>query len=646
MCGIAGIVGRPDGAAVARMTAVQSHRGPDDAGCVVLEKQRTALGHRRLSIIDLSEAGHQPMCDASGQIWITYNGEIYNYRELREELIRLGYRFRSSTDTEVLLVAYECWGDRCLERLNGMFAFAIYDCRRRLLFAARDRLGVKPFYYYEGQGMLVFASEAKALFACPQVPRRPDLAALATPVRYQVPPYTGFEHVRKLTPGHALTYRDGRASVRPYWTLRVSEDSAPDGDDAVDRLDDLLKGAVERQMIADVPVGVLLSGGLDSSVIACLMRRHTARDIHAFTIRHAEKDQRFEAMPDDSRYARRVARDLALEYHEIEIEPRVDELLPRITWHLDEPLSDPAAINTYLIARAARERGIPVLLNGMGGDEVFGGYRKHLACLRAEQYQRALPPALRRIVEGAFARAPVATNSRGLRTVRWAKRFFSFASLPPLDRYLASDLSLPGELYERLYRGRAAYRESRFYAAQQALFESCAASYLTRMCLGDTTFFLAEHNLLYSDKATMAAGVEGRPPLTDHEVVEFMFSRPPRDRIRGNRQKYLLKRVAEKYLPADIVHRPKAPFGSPLRSWIRGPLAPMVDDLLAPSAMKASELYEPGVVSELVARDRAGLDDNALIIWTILTNEIWFRANFEAPAPDVATGPGALVRRA
>lgn len=646
MCGIAGMVGRADGEVVARMTDLQAHRGPNDAGVEVLESHHVALGHRRLSIIDLSEAGHQPMCNGSRDLWITFNGEIYNYREVREDLIKLGYRFRSSTDTEVLLLAYECWGERCLERLNGMFAFAIYDCRLRRLFAARDRLGVKPFYYFEGAGMLVFASEIKALFACPQVPKRPDLVSLATPARYQVPPDTGFEHIRKLPPGHLLIYSDGRASVRPYWMLEVSEETNLSDDQAIGQLDDLMQQAVERQMIADVPVGLLLSGGVDSSVIAALMRRQTAGEVHAFTIRYADEDQQFERMPNDSHYARRVARELSLEYHEIEIKPRVEELLPRITWHLDEPLSDPAALNTYLIARAARERGIPVLLNGMGGDEIFGGYRKHLACLRAEQYQQVVPRVVQRIIEKTLSRVPVATGRRGLRTFRWAKRFFSFASLPQMDRYLASDLSLSQQVYERLYRGGVGYRRSRLYEAQRELFENRSASYLTRMCLGDTNFFLPELNLLYSDKATMAAGVEGRPPLTDHNVVQFMFSRPPMDRIRGNQQKYLLKRVAEKYLPHDIVHRPKAPFGSPLRSWVRGPLANMVDEILAQSAMRTSELYEPSVVRDLIARDRAGVDDNALVIWTILTNEIWFRTWFGASTTDAACSDPARLEPA
>lgn len=633
MCGIAGIIGRPDKSAIERMTQVLAHRGPDDGNTLVLNEDHVALGHRRLSILDLSAAGRQPMSNEQGNVWITFNGEIYNYQEIRQLLSSEGYRFRSKTDTEVLLAAYEVWGDACLQRLNGMFAFAIYDRSRKRLFAARDRLGVKPFYYYHRPDLLVFASEIKAMFACPDVPKRPDFAALATPARFQISPLTGFEKIFKLPPGHSLTYSGGRLTVQSYWNVDVSEETLAPDSDVVERLDGLLNDAVRLQMIADVPVGVFLSGGLDSSIISALMRENTTNEVHAFTIRFSDKDQRFERMPDDSYFARQVAKQFDFNYNEIEIQPKIEELLPKLIWHLDEPLSDPAAINTYLISKAARDKNIIVLLNGMGGDEIFGGYRKHLACLHADLYQRVVPKALRRAIERGFQHIPVATSARGLRTLRWGKRFASFASLDEFDRYLASDLSLSREQYGRLYG--ADYSVSHFHTSQRQRFDSTGASYLTKMCLNDTNFFLPEHNLMYSDKATMAAGIEGRPPLTDHRIVEFLFSLPPRYRIRGNVQKFLLKKVAERYLPKNIIYRPKAPFGSPLRAWIRGPLAPMIDDLLTESSMRSADLYEPKYVQEIIARDRAGLEDNALVIWTLLTNELWFRIHFDANCDDL-----------
>ena len=627
MCGISGVIGLADRDVIMTMTDIQAHRGPDDAGIVVLDDHSVALGHRRLSIIDLSSAGHQPMANADKTLWITFNGEIYNYRDIRKELTARGCRFRSESDTEVLLAAYETWGERCLDRFNGMFAFAIYDCKRKRLFAARDRLGVKPFYYYHKGGLFVFASEIKAILACPPVQKRPDYRALCTPARYQVPPYTGFENILKLAPANYLIYENGKLTVSRYWDLAIQERNGKDVAEVIAQLDELIRDAVRLQMIADVPVGVFLSGGLDSSLISALMRKNTDQDLHAFTIRFSETDQKHERMPDDSFYAKEVARRLGLKYHEFEIKPDVEELLSKLIWHLDEPLSDPAAINTYLMSCAAREAGIVVLLNGMGADEIFGGYRKHLACLQAERYQQFVPEVLRSIMERVFEAVPVATASRGFKTLRWAKRFFSFASLPQLERYLASDLALSKKQYEKLMRC-ATYEETPYYSTQKRFFEEHNGSFLTRMCVNDTKLFLPEHNLTYTDRATMAAGVESRPPLTDHRIAEYMFSLASHYRIRGTEQKFLLKKVAERYLAHDIVYRPKASFGSPLRSWIRGALAPMVSDVLSESSMRTRTLYDPGAVSQLVERDRKGLEDNSLVIWTILTTELWFRMHF------------------
>lgn len=631
MCGISGVVGAADLAVVKAMNATQVHRGPDDVGAVILESHGVALGHRRLSIIDLSPGGHQPMANSQQTVWITFNGEIYNYKELRGELIASGHVFRSKSDTEVLLAAYQEWGEECLLKLNGMFAFAIYDCSKRRLFAARDRLGIKPFYYYEAGGLLIFASEIKAILACPQVPRRPDIRALCTPARFQVPPFTGFENIAKLPPAHKLIYENGKLTVRRYWHLHVSEGEGRSDAEIEERLDDLITDATRLQMVADVPVGLFLSGGLDSSLISALMKRTTDQEVHAFTIRFREEDQKHEQMPDDSLYARRVANHLGLKYHEFEIRPQVEELLPKLIWHMDEPLSDPAALNVYLMSSAARQHGIIVLLNGMGGDEIFGGYRKHMACLLAERYQRTVPRTVRLMVERWFHRMPVASSSRGFRAARWAKRFMSFASLPPLERFLASDLALSKEQYEELMHC-GEYEQSVYYSAQKSSFDTCRGSLITRMCFNDTSFFLAEHNLTYTDKATMAASIESRPPLTDHRIAEYMFSLAPKYRIRGMQQKWLLKKVAARYLPREIVYRPKGSFGAPLRSWIRGPLAPMISDVLSRDSMHATGIFESTAVSKLVESNRRGLEDNSLAIWTILTTELWFRQNFATNA--------------
>lgn len=456
MCGIAGTINWGDREVLTAMTSCLNHRGPDDSGLAWFDDAGSGLGHRRLSIIDLSSTGHQPMSDEKQEHWIAYNGELFNYRELRDELASRGVRFRTQSDTEVVLAAYKLWGRECLQRFNGMFAFGIFDSTRKRLFAARDRLGIKPFYYAQSGASLVFASEIKAILASHLVPASPDYTALLTPSRFQVAPLTGFEGIRKLLPGHTLEFDGGRLDIQPYWTISPREDPLRE-EEAVARLDELLADSVRLQMVADVPVGIFLSGGLDSSIICALMTKRTSEPVHSFTIKFRSQDQRFERMADDAAFASQLARDFGLVHHEFEIEPDVADMLQKLVWHLDEPLADPAAINTFLMARAARDHGIIVLLNGMGGDEVFGGYRKHLACLTADHYQRLVPGFLQGWVEGVVDRLPVASSRRGFRMVRWGKRFLSFASLPRAERFLMADLSLGKRQFEECFTRAVTY---------------------------------------------------------------------------------------------------------------------------------------------------------------------------------------------
>jgi asparagine synthase (glutamine-hydrolysing) len=628
MCGIAGLIRCGNPALLQQMRLVQAHRGPDSQGAEWWPEYGSGFGHCRLAILDLSPAGHQPMSTLDRRYWITFNGEVYNFQDIRRELEVKGLRFKSTGDTEVVLRAYEMWGADCLAKFNGQFAFAIFDTRTGKLFAARDHIGIKPFYYWQSGERFAFASEIKGLLQCPFVERRPDYEALLTPARFQISPRTGFAGIAKLPPGHHLIFENGKLTITRYWQIEPREDCPTKEAELVDELDALLVDAVRLQMIADRPVGAFLSGGLDSSIISTLMRKNNPGDIHAFTIKFSEADQKYERMPDDSIYARRVAQQLGFKFHEFELQPAVADLLPKMVWHLDEPLSDPAAINTYMISEAARDLGIIVLLNGVAGDEIFGGYRKHLACLKAETYQHFVPGILRRGIERIAERLPVATGEKGLRYLRWFKRFASIASLPQAERYLSSDLSLSAGQFQSLFPQRK-YHDTWFYRAQQPDLARRDLSYLTRMCLNDTRVFLPEHNLAYSDKAAMAASIETRPPLADYRIVEKMFTLPPGQRIRGNVQKYLLKKVSERYLPHEIVHRPKAPFNAPLRAWMRGPLAPMVDELLSESSLKARGFYHPPAVRALIANDRRGVEDHGMVIWTLLTTEMWFRAFFD-----------------
>ena len=628
MCGITGLINTGNENILREITKLIYYRGPDDEGLFWSDKHCSGIGHRRLSIIDLSSKGHQPMSNETGTLHITYNGEIYNYKEIRSSLEKLGYKFKSSSDTEVILKSYEEWGEECLHKFNGMFAFAIYNSDTNSLFAARDRIGIKPFYYYHKNDAFIFSSEIKSILKSGLAETNPDYFSLLTPTRFQISPFTGFENILKLPPGYSLFLNNSELKLKKYWDINPSEKDI-DEVTAIQQLDDILNGAVTRQMISDVPVGIFLSGGLDSSIIAALMRKNTQKDIHSFTIKFSEEDQKYEKMVKDELYARKVARQFDLNYNEIEISPDIEDLLPKMIWHLDEPLADPAAINTYLISKVARELNIIVLLNGMGGDEIFGGYRKQLACLKADVYRKYIPGFVRETVEWMFDFIPVATSSQGFKYLRWLKRFLSFASLPRAERFLSSDQSLSEEQFQKMFTEKITYKNSHFFRSQINNFKSNNISYLTKMCLNDLKVMLPELNLSYSDKASMAASIESRPPLTDHLLVEFMFTLSPEFRIKNNVQKYLLKKVSEKYLPMEIVNRPKAPFGSPLRSWIRGPLSVMVDDYLSSESLKKRNLYNPKFVERLIKYDRNGREDNAHIIWTLLTNEIWFRTFFD-----------------
>ena len=627
MCGILGLINIGSRDILDESLKLISHRGPDDTGTVWFKNLNSGLGHKRLSIIDLSRDGHQPMANSSKRYWITYNGEIYNYKEIKKELKSKGYVFASNSDTEVVLKSYEEWGENCLTKFNGIFAFAIFDTFTSSLFAARDRIGVKPFYYYHSDSKFIFSSEIKSILKTGLVNVEPDIFALHTPTRFQISPFTGFKNILKLPPGHFLYFKNGKLEITRYWAINPTENDTT-VEEAIQNLDTLLNSSVKLQMVSDVEVGSFLSGGIDSSLISRLMIDRTNKPIKTFTIKFRKNDRKFEKMPDDSYYAKKMANLFNFSHHEFEINPDIVELLPKLVWHLDEPLSDPAAINTYLISKAAREMGIYVLLNGMGGDEIFGGYRKQYACLKADLINTYIPSTVTSTLLRLLNILPVASKNKGYKWFRWGKRFASFASLPRPERYFSSDLSPNPYDYDMMFFAKTPYWDTHFYNSQIPNFQN-NLSYLTQMCLNDTLVFLPEHNLTYSDRATMAAGVESRPPFTDHRIIEYMFSLSPSLRIRGQTQKYLLRKVASKYLPKEIVNRPKAPFGSPLRSWIRGPLKDLIDDYLSENTIKKRGIYNHRYIKEKISNDRKGYEDNAHLIWQFLTTEIWFRTFFD-----------------
>lgn len=636
MCGIAGIIRGGSAETLERMAFAQAHRGPDDWGVQWFPDRRSGLAHRRLSILDLSPAGHQPMANAAGKRWITFNGEIYNFRELRRELEGDGHRFRSDTDTEVILAAYDAWGARCVSRFNGMFAFAIFDEERDELFIARDHLGIKPLYYTQRGETFIFASEAKALFEVEGIERRINFDAVASSLLFLwVPePESGFIDVMKLPPAHYGYLRNGELQITRYWEPPVHEPRGSERSEGeyVEELRDILERVIRRQMIADVPVGAFLSGGLDSSLIVALMRKVHAGTISTYTIAFSERDKQLEAMPDDARYAAIVARELGTEHHEIEARPDSDSLLPMMLHHLDDPVADGASINTYLIAAAARERGTIVLLNGMGGDEVFGGYRKHLASLLIDRYRR-VPLPLRSAVGAVVGALPVSIGSRGIRTLRWAKRFLRSAELTPLQSFIHGFAYFnERELRELLRPPYNAIPFERLYPIERynQLADTVAdLDLIDRMTYLDTMLFLPGLNLLYSDKASMAASVESRPPLIDIELVEFAARLPARYKINGRVQKYLLKRAAEAYLPKEIIYRPKAAFGTPIRAWMQRELGAKVRARFTAMHGDLARFIAPELPLRLLDEHVAGREDNAHRLWGLYALAVWIELQEE-----------------
>ena len=634
------------------MTDAVAHRGPDGEGIALLTgdgQAPTGLGHRRLAIIDLSDAGHQPMTvapDAGGGmqqgLTLIFNGEIYNYRELRGELLAAGHAFHTATDSEVLLHLYERDGFGMLDKLNGIFAFAIHDARsagrpagveQGALFLARDHLGVKPLYFSETARGFLFASEMKALLCERELSREVDAVALHLMLTYlwTPAPRTMLAAVRKLEPGYALLVQGGR--VRRKWSYYdVPYDGSTDHVGfalAAKSVAVHLETAVTRQLVADVPVGAYLSGGLDSSAVVAMMRRaQPGKRITCFTIGFSDHVDS-EGNPADLPYARRVARHLDVDLEEIVMEPSAIVRLDEMIYLLDEPQADPAPINALLIAERARAMGIPVLLSGAGGDDIFSGYRRHWA-LSFERRWAWLPRGIRGGVQSiasaaASGRAGVQSNT----LLRRLAKMFSYAG-EEADRRMVSYFWWSTEQVRRaLYTPEFAQRVSTVDTAAP-LLESLRRipmehDPLQRMLYLETKHFLADHNLNYTDRAGMAAGVEVRVPLLDIDLVRFATRVPATYKQRGRVGKAIFKRAMEPYLPRDVIYRAKTGFGAPLRRWLREELRATVDETLDTSVLHRRGFFDPVAVRRLVDMDRAGAIDGSYTIFALMCFELWCR---------------------
>ena len=622
----------PDPAWLAGAARALRHRGPDDEG--FLAEPGAGLAFRRLSIVDV-HTGHQPLSNEDGTVWIAYNGEIYNHASLRRELEAHGHRYRTQSDTETIVHAYEQWGEDCVRRFDGMFAFAIWDRPRRRLFVARDRVGIKPLYWTRTGGGWAFASEIKALLAFPGVARRARAESVVEhlTLRYCASPGTLFEGIHKLPPGHSLAIENGRDTLRRWWRPEFEPRLDPSDDDALAEVESRLEASVRSHLMSEVPLGALLSGGVDSSLVVALMSRILERPVQTFSVGF-DAPGPYSELP----FARRVAEHCRTDHHEIVV-GAADLLreLSQLVWHQDEPVSEPAAIPTFLVTQLARDT-VTVVLTGEGGDELFAGYPKYAV----EPYARALAhlPGLLRdpLLDHVVDRLPF--GFRKLQVVGRSARFRDEG-----DRLAAWFAGFAGPERGRLLgptlRAHAAAGAEPF---RRALADSTARVPLDRMLDVDLRLWLCDDLLMKMDKMSMAASVEARVPLLDNALIDWALRLSPRHKIRGLEGKVLLKRLARKLLPAEVVDRPKVGFTVPLSPWFRGPLRELLADTLLAPACLGRGYFEPAVLRGYVEDHLAGRRDRGRELWTLLTLELWHREWIDrAPERAVAWAPPARV---
>lgn len=643
MCGICGYVGvhRPE--LLKAMCDTMVYRGPDDEGQWHDADASVGLGHRRLSIIDLSPAGHQPMANSNGTITMSYNGEIYNFIEHREYLIKKGYQFRGHSDSEVLLYLYEEFGIDCLNKLNGIFSLAIWDSRTRELILARDHAGIKPLYYWRCGKKLYFASEIKALLQIPGIPRELNESQIPTYLTMLWVPgeETMLKGINKVEPGHYLRWKNGNIETNQWFHLPYEPDESVREEEWIERVHDTFMATTKRQMVSDVPLGAFLSGGLDSSsIVACMRHSFPNRDIKCYTIAYDEKDLEREGFENDYPYAKKVAEHLNVDMTTMFLKPDTIGLLPKMVYHMDEPDADPTAIATYLVSKLAHDDGRVVLLSGTGGDEVFFGYRSHQAYRMMERVQKIPRSLLGPLLSGATALSRRLQGAHGPFSRRLSK-FQRALMADGLERHMElvdwsspevrSELLSP-ELKSRLQGVQAPPRCMRKYWDQ---FEGQGKINRHSYILIQT--FLAAHNFLYTDKCGMATTVENRVPFMDVDLMRLCATIPERFQLKGKETKYLLKRSMERYLPKDVIYRGKTGFTPPLREWIINGLEPMIQEYLAPERLKQRGLFKPQAVQRILQENRDCVRDHTYLIYALLSFDVWMRTFIDRPGVMVSS---------
>ena len=621
MCGIAGIV-RSDGAPVdremvARMNEAIRHRGPDDDGFYFSDG--VGLAMRRLAIIDL-KSGRQPIHNQDRTAWIVFNGEIYNYRELRAQLEELGHKFYTDSDTEAIVHAYDQYGTDCPKYLRGMFAFAIWDERTKSLFLARDRVGKKPLLYAELNGELVFGSEFTALLEHPGISRDVDFEALHHYLSFIcVPaPLTAYRAIRKLEPGHSLLWRDGEIKTERYWQLDFSKKINIDEKAAGERVVELLREAVRIRLMSEVPLGAFLSGGIDSSAVVALMAQESRERIKTFSIGFDEQDF------SELHHARRVAKHVGADHHEFIVRPDAMEILPTLVEHYGEPFADSSAIPSYYVSKETRAY-VTVALNGDGGDECFAGYQRYAAMNLAQKYAN-LPGALRNGVIANVVRALPGFDARQ-NPLRKAKRFVASASLPPVERYLRWVSAFDEEAKQNLYSDGFRHETAKFRTAsilEPWFAKANGAGIVDASLLTDTMTYLPNDLLVKMDIASMAVSLEARSPFLDHHLMEFAASLPEKLKLRRLTTKYLLKRVLTKLVPTENLNRSKMGFGVPIGHWFRGAMQPFLRQTLLSERALSRGLFKPETVRHLIDQHVTVKADHSHRLWSLLMLELWF----------------------
>lgn len=634
MCGIAGLISQNPEDVIGAMLKSIEHRGYDHEGFYTSESfgnfgLKTCLGHRRLSIIDTSSAGEQPFFSKNRRYALTYNGEIYNYLEIREELEAKGYRFVTDCDTEVLANAFQEWQLDCLPKLNGMFAFGVWDFERKTLTLVRDRAGIKPIYYAKIDERIVFASEIKAILASKLIKPELDLEGLNQFLTFlwTVPPHTLFKNIYQLPPAHFLIWKDGEISVKEWWDLDYSQEEKDKTEEFWrEKTLETLDRATRLEMIADVPLGAFLSGGVDSSSIVALMAKHSRQKISTYTTGISARDLSFDIIPDDVEWSRKVAEILPIDYHETLLTPDLTELLPKLVYHMDAPVID-MAIPSFLISEQARETQ-KVMLSGMGGDEIFAGYPRQMA-MQIAGMTDFIPSRIRKpLMKTVDSMLYGGIKGKLTAPLRNAKKFARSAGQDFENRYLGFGTYFSDEMKSQVYAGdlRGEMKQFDAYRYHKNYFEkSKEFSPLNRLLYVDFKTFMPALNLDTTDKTSMAANLEVRVPFLNHKLVELSAKIPTNLKIKGLQRKYILKRAAESLLPKEIIYRKKAGFSAPVRSWLRTTLKPMINDLLAEETVKKRGLFDYREIKKIIESNDSGREDYNLQVFQLLNLEIWMR---------------------